>query len=147
MKKKVEGCWPVRTLVRACLLLGLLPAVCSAAAMNLRSPRDARAWSVLLQADETLRWRWRAEAAAATLTGSNLLTGAVAASAPDVRGDDVDGACAIPSTGGEDARLVDVTLVQLAGAAVLETQTARPHIRMRAGTVSTTTDAQAFHEI
>ena len=33
MKKKVEGCWPVRTLVRACLLLGLLPAVCSAAAL------------------------------------------------------------------------------------------------------------------
>ena len=147
MKKKVEGCWPVRTLVRACLLLGLLPAVCPAAAENLRSPRDARAWSVLLQADETLRWRWHAEATEATLTASNLLTGVVATSAPVVRGGDVDGACAIPSTGGEDARLVDVTLVQLDGAAALETQTARLQIGMRAGTVFTTTEAQAFHEI
>lgn len=147
MKKKVEGCWPVRTLVRACLLLGLLPTVGSAAAVNLRSPRDARAWSVLLQADETLRWRWHAEATAATLTASNLLTGVVATSAPVVRGGDIDGACAIPSTGDEDARLVDVTLVQLAGEAVLETQTARLQIGMRADTVFTTTEAQAFHEI
>lgn len=80
MKKKVEGCWPVRTLVRACLLLGLLPAVCPAAAENLRSPRDARAWSVLLQADETLRWRWHAEAAAAALVVADETGAPVSAS-------------------------------------------------------------------
>lgn len=102
---------------------------------------------MLLQADETLRWRWHAEATAATLTASSLLTGVVATSAPVARGGDVDGACAIPSTGGEDARLVDVTLVQFAGEAVLETQTARLQVGMRAGTVFTTTEAQAFHEL
>ncbi len=149
MEKRVESFWSVRTLGRACLLFGLLAATGPAVAVNLRAPSDGRAWSVLLQADEVLRWSWAGQATTATLTASNLVTGVSATSAPVTReGGAVDGACAIPSTGDETARLVDVTLVQFDGAAVLETRTARIRIGQPAGaTVFTDTEDKAFHEI
>ena len=147
MEKKVEKCWAIWSLGRVCLMFGLLAAAGPAAAVNLRAPSDGRAWSVLLQADEVLRWSWVGSAATATLTASNLVTGVSAMSAPVVRDGAVDGACTIPSTGDGTARLVDVTLVQSDGETVLETRTARIRIGQPGTTVFTDTADKAFHEV
>lgn len=147
MEKRSESFWSARTLGRVCLMFGLLAAAGPAAAVDLRAPSDGRAWSVLLQADEVLRWGWAGQATTATLTASNLVTGVSATSAPVAREGVVDGACAIPSTGDETARLVDVTLVQSDGETVLETRTARIRIGQSGTTVFTDADGKVFHEV
>ena len=129
---------------------GCLILVCStmmARAVDLRSPADGRAWGILLQADENLHWRWAEGASTATLSVSNLLTGVTAVSEPVVRGESPDGTCAIPATGTDTARLVDVTLTQSNGEADVETRTARLRIGPSSSDVMTDASHKSFREI
>ena len=130
--------------------LGCLLLICfsmMATAVDLRSPADGRAWGILLQSDENLQWRWAEGATTATLSVSNLLTGVTAVSEPVVRGGSLDGACVIPATGTDTARLIDVTLVQSNGETDVETRTARLRIGPSSSDVMTDASHKSFREI
>jgi len=88
-----------------------------------RNPADARAWEVVTDASAPLVWQWADGAVSATLTVSNVLSGATSSDSV-ARGAAPDGSCAIPSVEGGE-QLLDVTLAQTDGSAVVAEQTVR----------------------
>ena len=114
----------------------LLADVGLATSVVYRNPEDGRAWEVVLDAAEPLVWQWAEGAVSATVTVSNVLSGATSAMTV-ARGASMDGSYAIPS-GGEGEQLLDLTLAQTDDSATIATQT----VRLKVG-VTTTVYADA----
>ena len=95
------------------IALALLAGSACAMPVAYRNPADGRAWEVVLDATEPLVWQWADGAMSATVTASNLLSGAVTATTV-ARGDSQDGSCALPASG-DGEQLLDVTLAQTDG--------------------------------
>ena len=103
------------------IALALLAGSACAMPVAYRNPADGRAWEVVLDATEPLVWQWADGAMSATVTASNLLSGAVTATTV-ARGDSQDGSCALPASG-DGEQLLDVTLAQTDGTATVAEQT------------------------
>ena len=111
-----------RTLGLALLLLG---GTAYATPVVYRNPADGRTWQVVTDAAEPLVWQWADGAVSATVTVSNVLSGATAATTVARGGGEAaDGSCALP-TSGEGEQLLDVTLAQTDGTATVAEQTVR----------------------
>ena len=119
-----------RTLGLALLLLG---GVAHATPVVYRNPADGRAWEVVMDAAEPLIWQWAEGAVSATVTVSNVLSGATAATTVARGGGEAaDGSCALPASG-EGEQLLDVTLAQTDGTATVAEQT----VRLKVGSSAT----------
>ena len=122
--------WCRRTVVLSALLF---VAHAVATPVVYRNPADGRAWEVVLDASEPLMWQWADGAVSATMTVSNVLSGAVTATTVARGGGEAaDGSCALPASG-EGEQLLDVTLAQTDGTATLSEQT----VRLKVGSAST----------
>lgn len=111
-----------RTLGLALLLLG---GTAYATPVVYRNPADGRTWQVVTDAAEPLVWQWADGAVSATVTVSNVLSGATAATTVARGGGEAaDGSCALPASG-EGEQLLDVTLAQTGGSATVAEQTVR----------------------
>ena len=96
-----------------------LASVFSVSAATIMSKSDLRLWETVADRTLPLKWPWAYGADSATLVFSNRLTRAVSSVTVPRGADEPDGSCAqpAPQAGGES--LVDVWLVQKAGAAVV----------------------------
>ena len=111
-----------RTLGLALLLLG---GTAYATPVVYRNPADGRTWQVVTDAAEPLVWQWADGAVSATVTVSNVLSGATAATTVARGGGEAaDGSFALPASG-EGEQLLDVTLAQTDGTATVAEQTVR----------------------
>ena len=113
------------------LVLLLLAGAASATPVVYRNPADGRTWQVVTDAAEPLVWQWADGAVSATVTVSNLLTGATSETNV-ARGTSPDGSCALPQAGAGE-QLFDVTLAQTDGTATVSAQT----IRLKVGSAET----------
>ena len=113
--------------------LVLLAEVACALPVVYRNQADARAWEVVTDASEPLVWQWADGAVSATVTVSNVLSGATSeANVARGGGEAVDGSCALPASG-DGEQLLDVTLAQTDGAATVAEQT----VRLKVGSSAT----------
>lgn len=96
-----------------------------------RDPGDVRAWQVVLDVDSPLVWPWADGAVAATVSVSNLVSGATYVSESIARSGSLDGSYGIPAAAGES--LFDVTLVQTDGESVVKSET----VRLKVGSQAT----------
>ena len=111
-----------RTLGLALLLLG---GTAYATPVVYRNPADGRTWQVVTDAAEPLVWQWADGAVSATVTVSNVLSGATAAmTVARGGGEAADGSFALPASG-EGEQLLDVTLAQTDSTATVSEQTVR----------------------
>ena len=113
------------------IALALLAGSACAMPVAYRNPADGRAWEVVLDATEPLVWQWADGAVSATVTVSNVLSGATAATTV-ARGESRDGSYALPQSGAGE-QLFDVTLVQTDGTAPVSEQT----VRLKVGSAET----------
>ena len=120
--------WCRRTVVLSALLF---VAHAVATPVVYRNPADGRTWEVVLDAAEPLVWQWAEGAVSATVTVSNVLSGATSETNV-ARGESPDGSCAIPFAGAGE-QLFDVTLAQTDGAATVAEQT----VRLKVGSSAT----------
>ena len=119
-----------RTLGLALLLLG---GTAYATPVVYRNPADGRTWQVVTDAAEPLVWQWADGAVSATVTVSNVLSGATAATTVARGGGEAaDGSCALPASG-DGEQLLDVTLAQTDGSATVSEQT----VRLKVGSAAT----------
>ena len=119
-----------RTLGLALLLLG---GTAYATPVVYRNPADGRTWQVVTDAAEPLVWQWADGAVSATVTVSNVLSGATAAmTVARGGGEAADGSFALPASG-EGEQLLDVTLAQTDGTATVAEQT----VRLKVGSSAT----------
>ena len=119
-----------RTLGLALLLLG---GTAYATPVVYRNPADGRTWQVVTDAAEPLVWQWADGAVSATVTVSNVLSGATAAmTVARGGGEAADGSFALPASG-EGEQLLDVTLAQTDGTATVAEQT----VRLKGGSCET----------
>ena len=109
----------------------LLAGAASAMPVVYRNPADGRTWQVVTDATEPLVWQWADGAVSATVTVSNVLSGATAATTV-ARGESRDGSYALPQSGAGE-QLFDVTLVQTDGTAPVSEQT----VRLKVGSAET----------
>ena len=115
------------------LALALLGGTAYATPVVYRNPADGRAWEEVLDATEPLVWQWAEGAVSATVTISNVLSGATAATTVGRGGGEAaDGSFALPATG-EGEQLLDVTLAQTDGTATVAEQT----VRLKVGSSAT----------
>jgi len=126
--KPERWCW------RTAMLFALLFAAHAVATpVVYRNPADGRAWEVALDAAEPLVWQWADGAVSATVTVSNVLSGATSATTVARGGGAAaDGSCALPASG-EAEQLLDVTLAQTDGTATVAEQT----VRLKVGSSAT----------
>lgn len=113
------------------LVLLLVSGAASATPVVYRDPADGRAWQVVTDAAEPLVWQWADGAVSATVTVSNVLSGAISATNV-ARGESRDGSYALPQSGAGE-QLFDVTLAQTDGAATVSEQT----VRLKMGSAET----------
>ena len=119
-----------RTLGLALLLLG---GTAYATPVVYRNPADGRTWQVVTDAAEPLVWQWADGAVSATVTVSNVLSGATATmTVARGGGQAADGSFALPASG-EGEQLLDVTLAQTDGTATVAEQT----VRLKVGSSAT----------
>ena len=119
-----------RTLGLALLLLG---GTAYATPVVYRNPADGRTWQVVTDAAEPLVWQWADGAVSATVTVSNVLSGATAAmTVARGGGEAADGSFALPASG-EGEQLLDVTLAQTDSTATVSEQT----VRLKVGSSAT----------
>lgn len=90
----------------------------SAEVASFRNPADRRTWSVMPDAMAPLVWRWAAGASSATLTVTDVVTGAQTAVEVARSGEALDGSAVLPDLGAGE-HLVDVALVQDIGTPVM----------------------------
>ena len=109
----------------------LLGGTASATSVVYRSPADGRTWQVVTDAAEPLVWQWADGAVSATVTVSNVLSGA-ASETTVARGASPDGSYALPQSGAGE-QLFDVTLAQTDGTATVSEQT----VRLKVGSAAT----------
>ena len=117
-----------RTLGLALLLLG---GTAYATPVLYRNPADGRTWQIVTDAAEPLVWQWAEGAVSATVTVSNVLSGAISATNV-ARGESRDGSYVLPQSGA-DEQLFDVTLAQTDGSATVSEQT----VRLKVGCAAT----------
>ena len=113
------------------LALLLLGGTAYAMPVVYRNPADGRAWEVVMDAAEPLVWQWAEGAVSATVTVSNVLSGAVSETTV-ARGASPDGSYALPQSGTGE-QLFDVTLAQTDGTATVSEQT----VRLKVGSAET----------
>ena len=113
------------------LALALLGGVVSATPVTYRNPEDGRVWQVVTDAAEPLVWQWAEGAVSATVTVSNVLSGATSETNV-ARGESLDGSYVLPQSG-VDEKLFDVTLAQTDGSATVSEQT----VRLKVGSATT----------
>ncbi len=113
------------------LALALLHGAASATPVVYRDPTDGRAWEVVMDAAEPLVWQWADGAVSATVTVSNVLSGATSETNV-ARGESRDGSYVLPQSGA-DEQLFDVTLAQTDGSATVSEQT----VRLKVGSAAT----------
>ena len=113
------------------LALLLLGGAAHATPVVYRNPADGRAWEVVTDAAEPLVWQWAEGAVSATVTVSNVLSGATS-EANVARGGSRDGSYVLPQSGA-DEQLFDVTLAQTDGSATVSEQT----VRLKVGSTTT----------
>ena len=113
------------------MTLAVLAEVACALPVVYRNPADGRTWQVVTDATEPLVWQWADGAVSATVTVSNVLSGATAATTV-ARGESRDGSYALPQSGAGE-QLFDVTLVQTDGTAPVSEQT----VRLKVGSAET----------
>ena len=113
------------------LVLLLLGGAAHATPVVYRNPADGRAWEVVMDAAEPLVWQWADGAVSATVTVSNVLSGAISATNV-ARGESRDGSYALPQSGAGE-QLFDVTLAQTDGAATVSEQT----VHLKVGSAET----------
>ena len=116
---------------RAVALVLLLGGTASATSVVYRNPADGRAWEVVTDAAEPIVWQWADGAVSATVTVSNVLSGAISETNV-ARGESRDGSYALPQSGAGE-QLFDVTLVQTDGSATVSEQT----VRLKVGSAAT----------
>lgn len=114
------------------MTLALLAGSARALPVAYRNPADGRAWEVVLDATEPLVWQWAEGAVSATVTVSNLLSGAATATTVARGNAAADGSFALPASG-EGAQLLDVTLSQTDGTAAVAEQA----VRLKVGSSAT----------
>lgn len=90
-----------------------------------RAVDDGRLWQTCLEPSAPLRWPWELGAETATLTVSNLASGAVSVSTVARDGDAAYGEFAVSAAPLPEERLFAVTLEQSAGDAVVRRDEAR----------------------
>jgi hypothetical protein len=105
------------------ITLVMLAEVTCALPVVYRNPADGRAWEVVPDASEPLVWQWADGAVSATVTVSNVLSGATS-EANVARDTSQDGSCVLPQSGAGE-QLFDVTLAQTDGTATVAEQTVR----------------------
>ena len=105
------------------LALLLLGGAAHATPVVYRNPADGRAWEVVMDAAEPLVWQWSEGAVSATVTVSNVLSGAKSETNV-ARGGSQDGSYVLPQSGAGE-QLFDVTLAQTDGTATVAEQTVR----------------------
>ena len=115
----------------AALALLLLGGTAYATTVVYRNPADGRAWQVVMDAAEPLVWQWTDGAVSATVTVSNVLSGATSETTV-ARGESPDGSYVLPQSGA-DEQLFDVTLAQTDGSATVSEQT----VRLKVGSAET----------
>ena len=113
------------------ITLVMLAEVACALPVVYRNPADGRAWEVVLDASEPLVWQWADGAVSATVTVSNVLSGAMS-EANVSRAGSRDGSYVLPQSGA-DEQLFDVTLAQTDGSATVAEQT----VRLKVGSSAT----------
>ena len=96
-----------------------------------RDPADGRTWQVVTDAAEPLVWQWAEGAVSATVTVSNVLSGATSETNV-ARGESRGGSYVLPQSGA-DEQLFDVTLAQTDGSATVSEQT----VRLKVGSAAT----------
>ena len=109
----------------------LLGGTASATPVLYRNPADGRTWQIVTDAAEPLVWQWAEGAVSATVTVSNVLSGA-ASETTVARGESRDGSYALPQSGAGE-QLFDVTLAQTDGTATVSEQT----VRLKMGSAET----------
>ena len=109
----------------------LLAGAVSATPVVYRNPADGRTWQIVMDAAEPLVWQWTDGAVSATVTVSNVLSGAVSETTV-ARGASPDGSYALPQPGAGE-QLFDVTLAQTDGTATVSAQT----VRLKVGSAET----------
>ena len=113
------------------LTLLLLGGAAYATPVLYRNPADGRTWQIITDAAEPLVWQWAEGAVSATVTVSNVLSGA-ASETTVARGESRDGSYVLPQSGA-DEQLFDVTLAQTDGTATVLEQT----VRLKVGSAET----------
>jgi hypothetical protein len=113
------------------LTLLLLGGAAYATPVLYRNPADGRTWQIITDAAEPLVWQWAEGAVSATVTVSNVLSGAISATNV-ARGESRDGSYVLPQSGA-DEQLFDVTLAQTDGTATVLEQT----VRLKVGSAET----------
>ena len=113
------------------MTLAVLAEVACALPVVYRNPADGRAWEVVLDASEPLVWQWADDAVSATVTVSNVLSGATS-EANVARDASQDGSYVLPQSGAGE-QLFDVTLAQTDGTATVAEQT----VRLKVGSSAT----------
>ena len=113
------------------ITLVMLAEVACALPVVYRNPADGRVWEVVLDASEPLVWQWAEGAVSATVTVSNVLSGAMS-EANVSRAGSRDGSYVLPQSGA-DEQLFDVTLAQTDGSATVSEQT----VRLKVGSATT----------
>ena len=113
------------------LALLLLGGAVHATSVVYRNPADGRAWEVVTDAAEPLVWQWVEGAVSATVTVSNVLSGATSETNV-ARGESRDGSYILPQSGAGE-QLFDVTLAQTDGSATVSEQT----VRLKVGSAAT----------
>ena len=113
------------------LTLLLLGGAAYATPVLYRNPADGRTWQVVTDAAEPLVWQWAEGAVSATVTVSNVLSGAISETNV-ARGESRDGSYVLPQSGA-DEQLFDVTLAQTDGSATVSEQT----VRLKVGSAAT----------
>ena len=121
----------VKCTVALGLALLLLGGAAHATPVAYRNPADGRSWQVVMDAAEPLVWQWAEGAVSATVTVSNVLSGATSETNV-ARGESLDGSYVLPQSGA-DEQLFDVTLAQTDGSATVSEQT----VRLKVGSAET----------
>jgi hypothetical protein len=113
------------------LTLLLLGGAAYATPVLYRNPADGRTWQIVTDAAEPLVWQWAEGAVSATVTVSNVLSGAISETNV-ARGESLDGSYVLPQSGA-DEQLFDVTLAQTDGSTTVLEQT----VRLKVGSAAT----------
>ena len=121
----------VKCAVTLGLALLLLGGAAYATPVLYRNPADGRTWQIVTDAAEPLVWQWAEGAVSATVTVSNVLSGAISATNV-ARGESRDGSYVLPQSGA-DEQLFDVTLAQTDGSTTVLEQT----VRLKVGSAAT----------
>ena len=94
-------------------------------AITVRPMSDQRIWQTCMKPSEDLKWPWAEGSSSAQLVFNSLCNGKSKTIVVARQGNAAYGTCAWPTNRGGGEKLYDITLTQLSGESIIETQTAR----------------------